>query len=354
MTVERRFSLIGHAHHTQLFAGDNDELQITHTGAHALVNNTVGSMLFTQTSGFSTQLLAADDLLETPTYLFERSIKVVRESAANVGLFAWGAAESGANAAVASGANLGELRFGGSYGTGDSDIAYHATIRGTATENWSSTARGTAVSFFTSDNGTSGIGGSERARFTPLGSLQVVGGFSASTGFIQAAGAEMGISSGEAFFQAYNRSTAAYIPWNAAGNPLTFYADGNAKVRINGGSSPLSLAGADATGDCWIGFYESNAFSTRKAYLGFGNSADDTFIIALEESNAAFRIETTGSTSLFRVQVNGTESIRVDANATAAQTRLMVFDVDNNAIERVSVGAADSGGAGFKVLRIPN
>jgi hypothetical protein len=32
----------------------------------------------------------------------------------------------------------------------------------------------------------------------------------------------------------------------------------------------------------------------------------------------------------------------------------MLYDVDNNTVERVTGGAADSGGTGFKVLRIPN
>ncbi len=41
-------------------------------------------------------------------------------------------------------------------------------------------------------------------------------------------------------------------------------------------------------------------------------------------------------------------------SATAADTYLMVFDVDNAVLERVTVGAADSGGVGFKLLRIPN
>jgi hypothetical protein len=45
---------------------------------------------------------------------------------------------------------------------------------------------------------------------------------------------------------------------------------------------------------------------------------------------------------------------RFDNSATAGHTRLLVWDVDNGALERVSVGVADSGGAGFKVLRIPN
>ena len=39
---------------------------------------------------------------------------------------------------------------------------------------------------------------------------------------------------------------------------------------------------------------------------------------------------------------------------TATETYLMVYVVDNATLERVTVGAADSGGAGFKVLRIPN
>lgn len=39
---------------------------------------------------------------------------------------------------------------------------------------------------------------------------------------------------------------------------------------------------------------------------------------------------------------------------TAGETALLLFDVDNNTVERVTVGAADSGGVGFKVLRIPN
>lgn len=47
-------------------------------------------------------------------------------------------------------------------------------------------------------------------------------------------------------------------------------------------------------------------------------------------------------------------AVQADANASAGNTRLLIYDVDNGQIERVSVGASDSGGAGFKVLRIPN
>lgn len=50
----------------------------------------------------------------------------------------------------------------------------------------------------------------------------------------------------------------------------------------------------------------------------------------------------------------GITSLRLDKNATAGNTRMLIYDVDNATLERVSVGAADSGGAGYKVLRIPN
>ena len=54
--------------------------------------------------------------------------------------------------------------------------------------------------------------------------------------------------------------------------------------------------------------------------------------------------------SIFEVNAG----IGVDADATATNARLLVYDVDSGALARVSVGANDSGGSGFKLLRIPN
>lgn len=52
--------------------------------------------------------------------------------------------------------------------------------------------------------------------------------------------------------------------------------------------------------------------------------------------------------------VSSIETLRVDASSTARDTRLLIFDVDNGTLERVTVGDAGSGGAGFKLLRIPD
>ena len=49
-----------------------------------------------------------------------------------------------------------------------------------------------------------------------------------------------------------------------------------------------------------------------------------------------------------------TQAAGFEYTATARDTLLRIYDVDNATLERVTVGVADSGGAGFKLLRIPN
>lgn len=59
-----------------------------------------------------------------------------------------------------------------------------------------------------------------------------------------------------------------------------------------------------------------------------------------------------------RVLISGSggevDAAKFDDDATAGNTRLLLYDVDNGQLERVSVGIADSGGIGFKLLRIAN
>lgn len=52
--------------------------------------------------------------------------------------------------------------------------------------------------------------------------------------------------------------------------------------------------------------------------------------------------------------IGGNNRFQFDNTATAGNTAFLLYDVDNATLERVTVGAADSGGSGFKVLRIPN
>jgi hypothetical protein len=56
------------------------------------------------------------------------------------------------------------------------------------------------------------------------------------------------------------------------------------------------------------------------------------------------------------VKVTGAEALRVEDEATlgAGETSLWLYDDDNGQMEQVTVGAADSGGSGYKLLRISN
>lgn len=58
--------------------------------------------------------------------------------------------------------------------------------------------------------------------------------------------------------------------------------------------------------------------------------------------------------NVVRITCGGTLTAQYDTSNTPGHTRLAIYDVDNGQIERVVVGAPDSGGTGYKVLRIPN
>jgi len=76
-----------------------------------------------------------------------------------------------------------------------------------------------------------------------------------------------------------------------------------------------------------------------------GTETDWTSTAATQDSYMSFRTALDGVI---------TEQARVDSSVTAGQTRFLIYDVDNATLERVTVGAADSGGSGFKLLRIAN
>lgn len=48
------------------------------------------------------------------------------------------------------------------------------------------------------------------------------------------------------------------------------------------------------------------------------------------------------------------DAVQADASSAAGDTRLLLYDVDKGALSRVTVGANDSGGTGYKLLRVPN
>ncbi len=119
---------------------------------------------------------------------------------------------------------------------------------------------------------------------------------------------------------------------------------GGAVWSPNYNISGTSGAGFKLTTASGYGFVTLNGDVTFSGTCGFfGGASGDSNMYIL--APPAFSI---------LMRVNNNTNLSVDDNATAGNTRMMVWDVDNGTLERVSVGAADSGGAGFKVLRIPN
>lgn len=72
--------------------------------------------------------------------------------------------------------------------------------------------------------------------------------------------------------------------------------------------------------------------------------SDNSITIMADDASGTVKITAGGNV----------EKARVDATAVADETSLMLWDVNSGTLKRVSVGIADSGGVGFRLLRIPN
>lgn len=54
------------------------------------------------------------------------------------------------------------------------------------------------------------------------------------------------------------------------------------------------------------------------------------------------------------IGINGNDGIRIDGSTTPNDTRLFLYDVNKGSLTRVLVGNADSGGSGYRILRVVN
>lgn len=137
---------------------------------------------------------------------------------------------------------------------------------------------------------------------------------------------------------------------------------GGATAQGSGSTAILSDAGElrlDNGTSQGLAIYNSGNFVGglhRDASFGglFLSSAGGYTWIQSGGSATGVRVQAAASGGVIEMMTGSTEVARFDTNSTAGNTRMLVYDVDNATLERVSVGAADSGGSGFKVLRIPN
>ena len=127
----------------------------------------------------------------------------------------------------------------------------------------------------------------------------------------------------------------------------------------NEGSIALRYVNAAASGGPTTGLYpfiRNNADSSNfgAGSLRWEKIPGSDLANTILQNSASDYVQIDAANSMIRSFLNSVEAFRIDETSTAGETRMLVYDVDNATLERVSVGSADSGGAGYKVLRIPN
>jgi hypothetical protein len=125
-------------------------------------------------------------------------------------------------------------------------------------------------------------------------------------------------------------------------------------------SGPIATLSAFAAGDkldTWT--LSARGDANTSSFTFNGDVMALTPGVADGASAIAYRFNTSNAMTnagarIVTFEVNGAIKMAVAPASSAGQTALLLYDADNNTLERVTVGAADSGGSGFKVLRIPN
>lgn len=162
-------------------------------------------------------------------------------------------------------------------------------------------------------------------------------------------------------------------------------AEGTARVTVNA-SGTISLGSGSASADCSLErsatgtmrFNGSDAGTTNvlnvftighnssgTAANGFGvgvalNAQTSTTANTLAGRLLAAWMDATHATRTSKASIevvtSGTAAVAVefDRPSAAGQTGMLLYDYDTNSVRRVTVGAADSGGSGYKLLRIAN
>lgn len=121
-------------------------------------------------------------------------------------------------------------------------------------------------------------------------------------------------------------------------------------MEINNGSIGLSTPIARTGKSVTSGFhqhYDMYSGTTLAGALGIDGNTN----VQIESFSGTLRLVSSTYTDM---RVNNSLKARFDDSSSAGETALLLYDVDNDNLERVTVGSADSGGAGYKVLRIPN
>lgn len=182
-----------------------------------------------------------------------------------------------------------------------------------------------------------------------------------SSGTSSATQLQLGTANNGIYFSgaliAVSSSAAAIMAWNGAnGNTVI-----NSAYNLAWGSSGFSTEDIGLNRHAAGVVRVNNAGSSAGQLLVGPSSATidgQAHIVSASASRPGLRIDSaaTPTAPVLDVRVNGTadSGIEVDGSTTSGHTRFLLYDVTSGALQRVLVGANDSGGSGYRVLRIAN
>jgi len=159
----------------------------------------------------------------------------------------------------------------------------------------------------------------------------------------------------------YGSSGRGLIEVNGSTNSLIGFKVADAgKGYIQHGGTDFNILNADASGAIRLltNSSERARIASNGKFTVSSSISGDVIANIVNQAANSFGLRVAGGDGGNYVasfnDYNVVERLRIDSPTTAGQTALLLWDVDNGTLERVTVGAADSGGTGFKVLRIPN
>jgi hypothetical protein len=222
--------------------------------------------------------------------------------------------------------------------------------------------------------GASGTGSFEGARFefTPSGSSSTVTpsgltvvlaagytGQSSTTAFAVAnanAGTAADLALGTSTTPFGNRGASFFVgpSGTTSGLSIGSYARGTNSTTANIGYYGQAGSAVAGSNIAVLGSASGSTEATDLKNVGILGTTHTALPAANVDAGVIAQAGTSAGNVMFRAYSGSNERLRIDETTTATQTSLMLWDVDNGTLERVTVGAADSCGAGFKCLRIPN
>ncbi|MGD9590805.1 MAG: hypothetical protein AB7Q37_18615 [Pyrinomonadaceae bacterium] len=155
------------------------------------------------------------------------------------------------------------------------------------------------------------------------------------------------LSSRKGFIGYADSGTDNFYIRNEENSSIILYANNVRKADITEGPEALRLFSNDSSGDVYIAFYESNAASNRKGFVGYPNLGNDGFAIWNQENDSM----TFGTNNTSRLQITAGGQVNLVGDGSASEPALAFNNDTNTGIYRIGadqLGFAE-GGTGYRI-----